>query len=1123
MRRYVQRFISCLLVLSMILSFGVVAQAEGDAAQPLSDINQSYAKSEIEALVSAGVLSGYEDGSFQPAKLVTRAELAKILVLALGLKVDEGSASSTSFKDVAASSWYANYVDALVKSGITQGTSENEFSPDANVTREELVVFLTRVLGLDKLTLSTMSKEDFADIKEVSDWAKNAVILASEIHLVNGEDGPNGEPLFAPKRFADRQAIARLAYEVKEHRDAYISKSKELANGVQTMKVTKIEAVSSTSVEVTFDKDLEALDKADFSFDKSLKVEQAAYKSGSKSVIVLTTSSQNSGTEYQLTFRGQPIALVVKGMGGFFGGGGAPGPSSPTPSPSPGTSVAQKLASGNAFDTITVSDPGSYGPSSGQTTVGTLILDPGPSGEVTLTNIHADNLQVKSGAVSSIKLSRSTITMLVVNAINNNGQSVRILALDGAVVTSTSVESQVILESATTTGTLGAITIQPGAAGKTISLRGNIDGSVTNNAGSAQLQIEAPSIGNSQPTVIHTINFGSGTPIVTVTGVVQIQQIVSNTPVTIKGDPDAVAKLLESYPAAVIDATVREAARAAAVAATIDVISNWKLDITDRNHLITQADKSIENAKRLGVTEAELNLATYTQAVNSIQQFQAQLENYHIQYYAEDSAQSVSVLPDFPAMNMPGQSNEWESDRPEILTTRGDFHRPASGSGDATVHLTLTIRDGAAAATKVFTLIVKQYDAAVYSVQSVRSDLLLVYFDHPVVQSQMEDFQIPNLPISRVTQYAYLQNYILLTVPPQAAGANYSMIYRGKAPVSFTGGTENLCTTTGCPMPNNPFQEFPLPDTQLPGIVFGVVFEFAKGVIPNATVRLIGTDKITQTDSAGQFRFEQVPSGVPYKLQITKEGYSSITTEEFALQSGEPYSSGMGFLYKKPNAAVGLSMQFTGSNTAILTWSPNDNFSNGDNKIEYVVKINGTEIARTQDPFANLTNLPVASELAISVEACNSLGCSEPVQTMLRTAMKLAIHSIQPLDSVPGQVYQALTTENGAMTFHLPISLTSADKLRIYLSDYDYHEGDLQKIKGELNGDDLNVSLVLPPFSTLDSELHVSDGAAYVDVALVRSTNLDNPVTVYGITGLKYKINGKVFLTDWLTFNIVPE
>ncbi|MGG1552117.1 S-layer homology domain-containing protein [Paenibacillus ferrarius] len=1115
MRRFVQRFTSCLLVLSLILSFGVAAQADGDASQPLSDINQSYARSEIEALVSVGVLSGYEDGSFQPAKLVTRAELAKILVIALGLKVNEEGTSSTSFKDVAASSWYAKYVDALVKSGITQGTSQDEFSPDANVTREELVVFLTRALGLDRLTLSTVSKEDFADLKEVSDWAKNAVILASEINLVNGEEGPNGEPLFAPKRFADRQAIARLAYEVKEHRDAYISKSKELANAVQALKITKIEAVSNTTVEVTFDKDLLTLDKADFSFDNTLKVEAAAYKAGGKSVVVLTTSSQNSGTEYHLTFRGQPIDLVLKGMGGFFGGGGAP--AAPT--------VAQQLASGKSIDTLTVTASGSYGPASGQTSVGTLILDPGPSGEVTLTNIHADNLQVKSGAVSSIKLSRSTITMLVVNAVNNNGQPVRILALDGAVVTDTSVESQAILESATTTGTLGAITIQPGAAGKTISLRGNIDGSVTNNAGNAQLQIEAPSNGNAQPTIIHTIQFGSGsgTAVLTVTGTVQIQQIVSDSLVTIKGDPEAVADLLEHYPAAVADVALMEAARLAAVAAIDEAFRQTQVDIPDRLKLFEKADLAIAKATSLGVSENAFNISFYREMKSAVQEIFTQLNALQIQYQPGDSADSVTQYPIFPSVNDSNTALSLMSDKTDVLSMWGPLQRPAYGAGDAVVHITLTLQKSAFSASKVVALTVKQFDATIQLVQSVRSDLVLVYFDHPVVQSQLADFQIPNLPISRVTQYSYLQNYVLLTVSPQAAGANYSLIYRGKVPVSFTGGTENLCSMSSCPISNNLFQEFPLPDTQLLGGVFGVVFEFAKGGIPNATVRLVGTDKITQTDVTGQFKFEQVPSGVPYKLQITKEGFSSITTEEFTLQSGEPYSVKMSYLYKKPNTITNLSALFTGSNTVALTWSPNDNFSFGDNKIEYVVKINGTEVARTGGYFANLTNLSVASELAISVEACNNMGCSEPVQTLVRTAMKLAISSIQPLDSVTGQVYKALVTENGGMTFHLPNSLSSADKLRVHLADYDYVADDLQKIKGELIGDELNVSLVFPPSSTLDSELHVSDGAAYVDVELVRSTNLDNPVTFYGVAGLKYKINGKVFLTDWLIFNIVPE
>ncbi|WP_054672587.1 S-layer homology domain-containing protein [Calditerricola satsumensis] len=48
-------------------------------AANLSDIEKSYARAEIQALVEAGIISGYPDGTFKPTAKITRAEFAKVL------------------------------------------------------------------------------------------------------------------------------------------------------------------------------------------------------------------------------------------------------------------------------------------------------------------------------------------------------------------------------------------------------------------------------------------------------------------------------------------------------------------------------------------------------------------------------------------------------------------------------------------------------------------------------------------------------------------------------------------------------------------------------------------------------------------------------------------------------------------------------------------------------------------------------------------------------------------------------------------------------------------------------------------------------------------------------------
>jgi hypothetical protein len=180
------------------------------------DIEQSYAKKEIQALVAKGILSGYEDGAFLPNKSMNRAELASVFVKVLGLS--ENKAASASFEDVSADAWYAGAVGALVKAGITQGTSATTFSPEKTVSREELTVLFVRAMGLEKKAVSSYIKLPFVDAGQISPWASKYVALAHRIGFIQGSGDGAGELSFDPSGEAQRQALARLAYEFVENK-----------------------------------------------------------------------------------------------------------------------------------------------------------------------------------------------------------------------------------------------------------------------------------------------------------------------------------------------------------------------------------------------------------------------------------------------------------------------------------------------------------------------------------------------------------------------------------------------------------------------------------------------------------------------------------------------------------------------------------------------------------------------------------------------------------------------------------------------------------------------------------------------------------------------------------------
>ncbi|WP_152396559.1 S-layer homology domain-containing protein [Paenibacillus guangzhouensis] len=223
----IRKKISAILVSSMLfasfMSSFAFADSASESKNALNDIDGSYAKKEIISLVNAGIIAGYEDGTFKPGEAMTRAQLAKVLVLSLGIEQDTSSAKV--FQDVPSSSWYAGYVGALVKLGITQGSSPTSFSPNASVSREELAVLFIRALKLEDTAKKATFDLNLVDINEVALWAKPHVSLAYQIGLIKGISDKDGVR-FAPQAKADRQALARLVYEVKNNQAKYIEKAK---------------------------------------------------------------------------------------------------------------------------------------------------------------------------------------------------------------------------------------------------------------------------------------------------------------------------------------------------------------------------------------------------------------------------------------------------------------------------------------------------------------------------------------------------------------------------------------------------------------------------------------------------------------------------------------------------------------------------------------------------------------------------------------------------------------------------------------------------------------------------------------------------------------------------------
>ncbi|MDA2637338.1 S-layer homology domain-containing protein [Bacillus cereus] len=94
----------------------------------------------IDAVVQAGIMTGYGNGMFRPDGVLTRYEMSVVLQRVFQLKENENSAEN--FKDVPNGHWAKGYVKALVDNKISKGDGEGNFLGDNFVTREQYAQFL---------------------------------------------------------------------------------------------------------------------------------------------------------------------------------------------------------------------------------------------------------------------------------------------------------------------------------------------------------------------------------------------------------------------------------------------------------------------------------------------------------------------------------------------------------------------------------------------------------------------------------------------------------------------------------------------------------------------------------------------------------------------------------------------------------------------------------------------------------------------------------------------------------------------------------------------------------------------------------------------------------------------
>jgi len=163
------------VILAAALILGSFTMAFG-AVPP--DVAGTDYEDSVSVLMDLGVINGYEDGTYKPERVVTRAEMAKLIIVALGLESSAG-ATTSKFPDMAGAAWAQGFVAMASDLGIVIGYPDGTFQPANTVTYNEAITMILRALG-------------YSDRSLPGTWPSSYIVKAKLLGILDDLEGKIG-------------------------------------------------------------------------------------------------------------------------------------------------------------------------------------------------------------------------------------------------------------------------------------------------------------------------------------------------------------------------------------------------------------------------------------------------------------------------------------------------------------------------------------------------------------------------------------------------------------------------------------------------------------------------------------------------------------------------------------------------------------------------------------------------------------------------------------------------------------------------------------------------------------------------------------------------------------------
>lgn len=159
------------------------------------------AYSDIKQLFSMGILDG-DTRHFVPNQLVTRGQFITMVVRAVRIPIQPPQPVRNArnvvqrivFPDISRDRPDYAYIMASHSAGLAVGRENGHFAADAPISRQEMIVYLMRVLGLVNIAPDPTPMTPFLDDAQVASWARREIYAANRIGLIRADENGNINP-----------------------------------------------------------------------------------------------------------------------------------------------------------------------------------------------------------------------------------------------------------------------------------------------------------------------------------------------------------------------------------------------------------------------------------------------------------------------------------------------------------------------------------------------------------------------------------------------------------------------------------------------------------------------------------------------------------------------------------------------------------------------------------------------------------------------------------------------------------------------------------------------------------------------------------------------------------------